>query len=646
LQANWYAFGRLAWNPQTSSEQIATEWTKMTLTRDAHAVKTIVRLMLESHEAVVNYMTPLGLHHLFWGGHHYGPAPWWDTEKRDDWNPVYYHKADAFGIGFDRTKTGSNTAPDVAAEFGNRARVPEKFLLWFHHVPWDYKLKSGRTLWDELVLHYTSGVATVASMRKTWTDVGTLIDSERREQVAQFLAIQEREAKWWRDACIAYFQSFSRRPLPSGVAPPERTLAEYESIAIPYAPGLPPANPGLKGTQDSVLTKDSPPAKPPTFVAAAGTAVASRPFLSAVFQDHAVLQRDRPIRIWGWANPNDAVTVTLATAKSTVNAGADGRWSVTLPPLQAGGPYSLDVSTEAGARHTVRDVLIGDVWLCSGQSNMVLEVKRSLNSRSEILDGGNDRIRMLTVRLENSLTPLDNLKTTVPWQVASSDTLAEFSATCFYFARELQKTVNVPMGLVVSAWGGSNIQTWMSEHALHTMGDFEPSLALLKLEAKDPAAATAQWGRMWQDWWKARTSVRAGAEPWNANPAVAQSWRVAPKGLGFWENWGVPELAEYNGIVWYRTTFTLTAKQAAQHATVSLGTIDEIDESWVNGIPVGYTSGAGTNREYDITIAKLHAGENTIAVAALDTYANGGMYGPPERRAIHLADGTSIPLDR
>jgi sialate O-acetylesterase len=277
---------------------------------------------------------------------------------------------------------------------------------------------------------------------------------------------------------------------------------------------------------------------------------------------------------------------------------------------------------------------------------MVLEVKRTLNSRTEILNAANDRIRMVTVQLENSLVPLENLQTTVPWRLASPETVAEFSATCFYFARELQKTVNVPMGLVVSAWGGSNIQTWMSEHALHTMGEFEPTLALLKLEGKDPAAATAQWGRMWQDWWKARTSVHAGAEPWNANAGVAQSWRVAPQDLGFWENWGVPELAEYNGLVWYRTTFNLTAKQAAQHATLSLGPIDEVDETWVNGIPVGYTSGAGTNREYDLVVAKLHAGENTIAIAALDTYANGGMYGPAERRAIHLGDGTSIPLDR
>ncbi|HEU4625876.1 MAG TPA: alpha-glucuronidase family glycosyl hydrolase [Steroidobacteraceae bacterium] len=651
-QANWYAFGRLAWDPSLSSERIADEWVRMTFTNDPAFVKPVVAMMMGSREAAVNYMTPLGLHHIMGRSYHYGPGPWVSGGQRADWTSVYYHRADANGIGFDRSPTGSNAtaqyAPEVAAVFADRERVPEKFLLWFHHVPWDYKLKSGRTLWDELVLHYTAGVETVATMRKTWAEVGKLIDPERRDQIAQFLAIQEKEAKWWRDACIAYFQSFSHRPLPAGVAPPEHTLAEYEAIRIPYAPGLPPANPGLKPTEDWVVTKETPaPTKPPTFVAASTSSrVSSRPFLSAIFQDHAVLQREQPIRIWGWANPDDEVDVSLATAKASARAGSDGRWSVTLPALQAGGPYALEVSSSSGAHQTLGDILIGDVWLCSGQSNMVLEVKRTLNSRSEILNSANNRIRVVTLQLENSLTPLDNLKTTVPWQIAGPDTAAEFSATCFYFARELQKTVDVPMGLVVSAWGGSNIQTWMSANALHTVGGFDASLDLLKLRAKDPAAATAQWGRMWQDWWKAHTKTAPGAEPWSAKSGVAQSWRVAPKQLGFWEDWGVPELAEYNGIVWYRTTFTLTAKQAAQRATVSLGPIDEVDETWVNGIPVGYTSGPGTDREYDLSAAKLHAGENTIAIAALDTYATGGLYGPAERRAIHFADGTSIPLDR
>jgi alpha-glucuronidase len=238
LQANWYAFGRLAWNPRLSSAEIATEWTKMTLTHDAGAVNTIVQLMLESHEAVVNYMTPLGLHHLFWGGHHYGPAPWWDTEKRDDWNPVYYHKADAFGIGFDRTKTGSNTVSQyhlpVRRQFSDLQKCPEEFLLWFHHVPWDHKMKSGRTLWDELGLHYQRGVDWTRKTRAMWDKLSNAIDPQRHAAIAKKLAIQERDAVWWRDACLLYFQTFAKRPLPAGVEPAARPLADYKAKALDW----------------------------------------------------------------------------------------------------------------------------------------------------------------------------------------------------------------------------------------------------------------------------------------------------------------------------------------------------------------------------------------------------------------------------
>ncbi|HEX6730405.1 MAG TPA: alpha-glucuronidase family glycosyl hydrolase [Pyrinomonadaceae bacterium] len=238
LPANWYAFGRLAWNPRLSSKEIAKDWTMMTLTRDAAAMATIVRLMLESHEAVVNYMTPLGLHHLMWGGHHYGPAPWWDKENRDDWNPVYFHKADVNGIGFDRTGTGSNTVSQyhapVRRQFSDLQRCPEKFLLWFHHVSWDRKMKSGLPLWEELALHYQAGVNWIRTTRASWAKLTNDIDPERHAAVAQKLAIQERDAVWWRDACLLYFQTFAKRPLPLGVEPPAKTLEYYKTHSLQW----------------------------------------------------------------------------------------------------------------------------------------------------------------------------------------------------------------------------------------------------------------------------------------------------------------------------------------------------------------------------------------------------------------------------
>jgi alpha-glucuronidase len=242
-QANWYAFGRLAWDPTLKSSAIAEEWVRMTFSNDAAFVEPVVAMMMGSREAVVNYMTPLGLHHQMAQGHHYGPGPWVAGGPNADWTSIYYNRADAQGIGFDRTASGSNAvsqyAPEVAAEFGSLERTPETLLLWFHHLPWDYRMTSGRSLWDELVRHYSSGVQSVAEMRKVWARLAAYVDPQRYEQVAAFLAIQEQEAKWWRDASIAYFQSLSHRPLPEDFAAPEHSLQYYEALCFPVVPGDP-----------------------------------------------------------------------------------------------------------------------------------------------------------------------------------------------------------------------------------------------------------------------------------------------------------------------------------------------------------------------------------------------------------------------
>ena len=242
-QANWYAFGRLAWDPELPAEAVADDWVRMTFSNDPRFVAPVVAMMMASREAVVDYMTPLGLHHQMASGHHYGPGPWVGGGPRADWTSVYFNKADAGGIGFDRTSSGSNAvaqyAPDVAARFEDPKRTPENLLLWFHHLPWDYPLSSGDTLWDSLVRHYSQGVGTVAAMRKTWAELAPMIDEERAAQITAFLAIQEQEAQWWRDASVAYFQSLSKRPLPAGFAPPPHTLQYYEALCFPYAPGNP-----------------------------------------------------------------------------------------------------------------------------------------------------------------------------------------------------------------------------------------------------------------------------------------------------------------------------------------------------------------------------------------------------------------------
>ncbi len=235
-QANWYAYGRLAWDPDLTSSAIADEWIRMTLTNDARAVTTIRQMMLTSREAVVNYMTPLGLAHIMATGHHYGPGAWADG-GRADWTPSYYHRADTIAIGFDRTASGSNAvaqyAPPVAARFAHRDSVPESVLLWFHRVGWNERLRSGRTLWTELALHYQAGVDSVRAMQRAWRSVERAIDPVRFRDVQAFLAIQEREARWWRDASLLYFGTFSRQPLPTGVEAPAHSLEFYRTLRCP-----------------------------------------------------------------------------------------------------------------------------------------------------------------------------------------------------------------------------------------------------------------------------------------------------------------------------------------------------------------------------------------------------------------------------
>lgn len=240
-QANWFAFGRLAWDHRQSPETIADEWLRMTFTNDEKFIAPAKAMMLASREITVNYMTPLGLHHLMGWSHHYGPGPW-INQGRADWTSVYYHRADSLGIGFNRSPSGSDAVsqyfPPVRQKFGDLTTCPEPYLLWFHHVPWQHKMKSGRTLWEELCFKYYSGVDSVRAMRKTWETLAGMIDDERFSHVQALLKIQEKEAVWWRNACLLYFQTFAKTPLPSDYEKPDKTLEYYMQLTFPYAPGI------------------------------------------------------------------------------------------------------------------------------------------------------------------------------------------------------------------------------------------------------------------------------------------------------------------------------------------------------------------------------------------------------------------------
>lgn len=240
-QANWYALGRLSWDYHLSSDQIAEEWLRMSFINDADFVKDAKKIMLSSREIMVDYMNPLGLHHIMATGHHYGPGPWVSNLSRPEWNPTYYHKADSMGIGFNRTATGSNALaqykPEAAKAWADESAIDEKYLLWFHHVAWNRTMKSGRTLWDELCYKYNRGVDSVRWMEQTWSKQNDKIDAQRFEQISMLLKIQEQEAVWWRNACLLYFQTFSKMPVPANYEKPDHSLEYYKGLSFPNAPG-------------------------------------------------------------------------------------------------------------------------------------------------------------------------------------------------------------------------------------------------------------------------------------------------------------------------------------------------------------------------------------------------------------------------
>lgn len=243
-QANWYAFGRLAWNSSIRSEQIADEWIKLTFGRTTNAnvatsdldmdwnlnfLSPVKQMMLDSREAIVDFMMPLGFHHIFSANGHYGPGPWWAPKgMRKDWTPPYYHQADSLGIGFDRTESGSNGVGQyqepLRSVFSDPATCPEAYLLWFHHLSWDYKMKNGRTLWDELCHRYDGGVQQVRHFQQVWDRAERFVDRDRFVDVQKKLRDQSLNALEWKDACLLYFQQFSRKPIPYNLERPMYNL--------------------------------------------------------------------------------------------------------------------------------------------------------------------------------------------------------------------------------------------------------------------------------------------------------------------------------------------------------------------------------------------------------------------------------------
>lgn len=363
------------------------------------------------------------------------------------------------------------------------------------------------------------------------------------------------------------------------------------------------------------------------------------PLLDPMFQDHAVLQRGRPIAVWGQAAPGAVVSVGVSQAQVQATAGADGVWRATLPSLTAGGPYVLTAQT-SGATQTVSDVMVGDVWLCSGQSNMEFAVRQATNADTEIAAANDPNLRLFLVGRSSLPAPSSAPHVVGQWRTTDPASVRDFSAACYFMGRDLRRSENVPVGLIAASWGGSIIEDWLSRDALTKLGGHDQALEALDAYARDPSQGDAIWRQITQAWWSANDP--GTKQGWNLPRTADADWSSIPA-EGFWES-TVPGLATFDGVVWLRKSVELTAAQARQAARIELGPVDDADVTWINGKYVGGQQGWDTPRTYAIPAGTLKSGRNLIAVGVLDTNGGGGGWGPAANKRLVFEDGSMVSL--
>ena len=362
--------------------------------------------------------------------------------------------------------------------------------------------------------------------------------------------------------------------------------------------------------------------------------------LYTTFQDHAVLQRDKPIPVWGLTAPGARVSVTFAGETASATADSKGNWQAVLAPLKMGGPYAMTAHSSAGKTQTITDVMMGDVFLCSGQSNMEMPLRVVSNYDGDIRSAQNTKIRLFHVQRFSSPLPSGTFGADASWSVTSPESVKEFSAACYLFGRELQPAANVPIGLIESSWGGANIQAWISADKLRALGGFDELLDILPIYATASKTAEAKWRAIAHAWWLAHDPASIASPPWRDPVYDDSSWeQVVPTGT--WREWNVPAMKKFDGTVWLRKDFELSAKQAAGAAVLSLGAADQADTTWVNGVEVGDMGGYDVDRLYDVPAGTLHEGRNVVAVGVL---GGAGLLNPAEKITLKCAGGSVIRL--
>ncbi len=360
----------------------------------------------------------------------------------------------------------------------------------------------------------------------------------------------------------------------------------------------------------------------------------AKPFLHPLFSDGAVLQRDVKVPVWGWAEPGEKITVEFAGQKQTATAGADGKWMAKLEPMNASAEPRELVVTGSAANHKsqITNILVGDVWICSGQSNMEMGIG-GCNAPGEIASANFPLVRLLTVQKAVKYEPIET--TACKWEPCSPQTVAAngwggFSAAGFFFGRELHKALNIPIGLIHSSWGGTICEAWASAEGLAPLADFKD-----RVEQVQKTAAANREGKSgpdaMQEWYaKNDPGTRDG---WAKPDADDSSWKPADVSKP-WEQNGLPE---FDGIGWYRKSFEAPADWAGKDLTLSLGAIDDMDTTFVNGVKVGGKDVFNTERLYKIPGALVKAGRNVIAIRVLDNQGQGGIYGNTALLHVGLA---------
>ena len=357
--------------------------------------------------------------------------------------------------------------------------------------------------------------------------------------------------------------------------------------------------------------------------------------LPVLFTDHMVLQRDVPIAVWGWASPNGTVTVSINGQQAETVVGADSTWRLDMPPMAAGGPHTLTI---AGAETiTLKDALVGEVWVASGQSNMEWPVQASNDAEAEIQAADYPNIRLFKVKRTVSYTPQQRVEAE-GWHAVTPETIPEFSAVAYFFGRTLHQDLNVPIGLIETAWGGTPAEAWTSGPALMNLPDFAEHVTNLKAGADEGEMASFEEQQAaWLQRLKEKDQGYEQGHPrWADADFDASSWPTmdVPQ---LWESAGLPG---YDGVVWFRKSFDLPAAWNGQDLTLNLAMIDDIDTTWVNGVQVGSTEQYNTHRAYTVPADVLKPGTNTIAVRVLDTGGGGGIWG--EAEDMNFARGSSM----